>query len=294
MDFPSTIKKIYIMNLSHVTPELALALHRILDQIGIPSTIKYLYFDPLEEDRDDLLYIFICMPPIDILKVKYFIFWQLEYLRTKCNTYYAEVLKKALYLWDYSTDNLSYIEERFHRQAILFRPGYVDLLTHPDLLENSYSDEGKDIDVLFLGWIDISEHRKEIQRQLNRQGCRTNFSCGHNLREMQELIRRSKICINIHYESGFILQVVRLNILLSNLACIVSEEVVDKDAQDLYQKEVIFSSYEKLVPICLDLLANEEQRKEIAHRSFDWYRKERKWDQIVDFPSLLPQIEDSS
>jgi hypothetical protein len=297
MEFPSTIKKIHIMNLSHATPELGWALKHILDRLSIPVEWKDRRPELLEKGRDDILYIFICVPPFDILGVKYYIFWQLEYLQTKSDSYYTKVLEQALYLWDYSTDNIQYIEERFNRHAFLVRPGYVDSISQPLLLKelekgiHSYSDEKKDIDVLFLGWIDISEHRKEVQRQLNRDGIRTNFSCGHNLAQMQDLIRRSKICLNIHYDSVFILQVVRLNILLSNLACVVSEEVADQDAQELYQDAVVFTPYDQLVDRCRSLLADFPQRKEIAHRSFDWYRNERKWEEIVDFPSLLPKIE---
>jgi hypothetical protein len=111
-----------------------------------------------------------------------------------------------------------------------------------------------------------------------------------NLQGMQEAIRRSKICINIHsMDEMSALETVRLNVLLSNQACIVSENINDPEV-DIYKDNVFFVPYDKLVETCVALVNNPEIRKRKAIESYQWYKNERAWNKIVDFKSVLPDL----
>lgn len=78
------------------------------------------------------------------------------------------------------------------------------------------------------------------------------------------------------------LETIRLNILLSNQACIVSEDINDPE-MNIYQDMVAFVPYNKLVQTCLELVADSERRKMMAIKSYQWYRSQRDWTRIADF-----------
>ena len=101
-EFPSTIKQIDIYNCADVTREMAPALL---------SSIRSVHKKPwnvissgrIEYDRDDILYIIICPAGFGDYPVKmpkYFISWQLEFLRTRFrNAVYIDRIKQSLAVW---------------------------------------------------------------------------------------------------------------------------------------------------------------------------------------------------
>jgi len=297
--FPKSIINIAIFNASHVTTELAgaflIALQNALscpDRIHIVNTFSY--------DDEKTLYIIICPAGLGSDKYvrgpKYYITYQLEPLFILQRETYRDFLSKAIFNWDYSLVNVKALANDA-LNAPLYKlnylsPGYTPNVSALDIVSGdyNYTDEGKDVDVLFLGWDEIYERRKIIKENLYKTGLRVWFVWTLNLEGMQQAIRRAKICINIHSADIITsLETIRLNILLSNQACVVSENINDVECE-IYKDNVFFVPYDKLVETCVALVNNPEMRKRKAIESYQWYKNERDWNKIVDFKSMLPNF----
>jgi hypothetical protein len=297
MQFPSSINRLAIYNASFGTRELGPALLAVLRSVySKPWLISSV--DHLEYDREDILYIIICPAGLGIKETpmpKYYINWQLEFLVGAYNVpAYIDRLRNALDNWDYSQLNIKIAAARDKIIEHHVPPGFIETIPAPDILTGQYiyTDEGKDIDVLFLGYCDAYPRRILIRDNCVRAGLKIWFPSNLDLEGMRQAIRRSKVCINMAAQDMFILAQVRLNILLSNQSCIVSEKSTDAGDDHLYQQSgMLVVPYDKIVETVWDLVRDFEQRRAIAISSYQWYRNSRKWSEIVDWNSLLPQIE---
>jgi len=292
-EFPSSIKYIHVINKSHVTTELPIALmsairfvHPRPDKVHCTGEINY--------ETEEILYIIICPAGMatnyDVVTPKYFITYQLEPTPVLDRKPYQRTLSKALYNWDYSRKNVNYLHDNTVTKSIYIPPGYSPYISIPIVTDGRYlyTDDGRDIDVLFLGY-DQYERRKSIKQNLIKTGLNVVFICGLQLDGMQKLVRRAKVCINIHAILSC-LETIRLNILLANQACVVNE-YIDDDEVKVYEDYMITVPYDKLVDTCLELVNDTERRRLMALKSFYWYRRERDWNKIVDFNQLLPSLE---
>lgn len=310
--FPASIKTIHVLSLSLSTLELEEALLLTIRPFCPSAQVVWLP----EDNRDDILYILICTSDRDLSRVKYYIFWQLENfapfpnhrevcMQTDVTTplenyaalnkyrdcrHHLPLLTNALYIWDYSLINIKIL------QSIGLKATHVQVGYSPSLSPNyniiplTYGpDSEKDIDVLFLGNA-AGGRRLEIKQRLEGTGLNILFTYGHKLGEMQALIKRSKISLNIHTSIPFVLQTVRLNVLLSNCACIISEPALDQDTQKLYTPAVLFVQEDAIVSTVQALIKDYDRRQSIAQYSFEWYRTERAWNKIVDFSNLVPKL----
>lgn len=293
IEFPSSIKTIAIYNASHVTTELSGAFLSTLRAVyPNPECIKIV--DSYSYDDETMLYIIICPRGIvrgePIRGPKYYITYQLEGTHVLPLPDYKQFLEGALYNWDYSRINVATLKE-MQIKAVYLPPGFSPTIAPRDILHGNYiySDVGKDIDVLFLGW-DIYPRRQKIKNELFAAGLRIWFVCGLNMNQMQDAIRRSKICLNMRVQDDMrCLETIRLNILLSNQACVVSESIIDPEL-DVYKHAIISPPYHEIVSTCVKLIHDSERRRQIAVKGHQWYRNEREWSKIVDFNSLLPEI----
>jgi hypothetical protein len=287
--FPPSIIAIHIFNMAPPTAEIPYALleaiknvHPYPDKINIVNN----YFT----DNDKILYILICPGgyPFQqpLLAPMYYIAYQLEPSTSHVmnNQYYLQFLKGALYNWDYSRQNISLLTQKGINMSYV-PPGYTNAISNID----KYVEEEKDIDVSFLGW-DIHPRRQIIKNQLLSAGLNIYYSCSLNITQMQDIIRRSKVCLNYRsLDNNTCLETVRLNSLLSNQACIVNEEINDKEL-DIYQNNLITVPYDKLAETCVDLVKDPVKRAEQARKSYEWYKHNRQWHKIVDFNYLLPSL----
>ena len=291
---PSTIKKIAIYNASFGTRELGPALL---------SAIRSVYFKPwnvsvvdsLERDGEDTLYIIICPAGLGMKETKmpkYYINWQLEYLNGNYdNDVYVERLRGALANWDYSQFNIDICKNRYNIESIYVPPGFNETISTPDILNGSYlyTDQGKDVDVLFLGYCEAYPRRILVRDNCYKSHMRMWFVSDLDIEGMKRAIRRAKICINMAAFEGFILHKIRMNILLANQACVVSEASIDREADAPYgENGVCFVPYDSIIEKVWDLLDNYEERRAMALQSHRWYRNDKRWVDIVDFNRLLP------
>lgn len=289
--FPDTIKYIHIYGASFGTRELPNALmSSLMKGYGKPWMVSVTGF--IEYNRDDILYIIICPAGFGLGVVEmpiYYISYQLEFMNGNYdNGNYKDILRNSLGVWDYSRYNINILRGRDAILAEYVPPGFNEEISSPDVPDLLYVDDNRDVDVLFLGYCDPYPRRLHIRDECYTRGMRIWFVSDLNIQGMREAIKRSKVCINMGVLHPFVLAKIRLNILLSNKACIVSEFPVDGESVEEYKDSCIcFTEYDNIVERVSDLLSNFKAREAMATRSYNWY-KNRRWEDIVDFNSLLP------
>ena len=293
----SRIKEIKIFNASHVTRELAGALLATLRAALWACPEKITTVNSFDINDYTALYIIICPAGLgdDVRTVvgpPFYITYQLEAYHVFKRETYRDFLNGALDNWDYSSLNASKGRELWQLPLRYVPVGFSEPVSQYALLIGAklYADAGRDIDVLFLGHAEYPR-RQELRTAYADAGIKATFACGLDPNQMKDIINRAKIVINVHMSENFILETVRLNLLLSNLSCIVSEESEDTVAVDTYRDSgIIFIDYADFIPTCHALLADFPRRKRHAHQSLQWYRSTRQWNNIVDFPALLPEF----
>lgn len=167
------------------------------------------------------------------------IVYNMEPLHDGCRAFevgYLDTLRRCRVL-DYQRRNVAYLAslgiEAFHLPF-----GY-----HLSL-ERCRPAE-KDIDVLMVG--SMTPRRLPILSQLCLAGLNVRYVLGCYGAELDDLVARAKVHLNVHRYEGHPLEVVRLNYLMANGACAVSEPGWDDGENQAYADGVIFSRYDELV-----------------------------------------------
>ena len=172
---------------------------------------------------------------------------------------YLDLLEKASWIFEYSPKNISYhIKRGWVNKVSIIEPGFHNSLERFRPLRD------KTIDVLFYG----SPHprREKVINKLLEVGLKVNYQNYVVGDDLDRLIKRSKIILNIHaWEELSHLETVRISYLLSNRCLIVSE----KSSHNPYGDGVIFCEYHDIVNCCVQLIqANENFRDEIANQGY--------------------------
>lgn len=290
---PKSINKIVIYNCSHVTTELPEAFYITIKKI-LPKNIDISIESNIRYDSYNILYILIC--PMGIINMCsypiYYITYQLEPTNVVAgNEKYRKILMGALINFDYSKRNVDYCKSLPYINSVYLPIGYTDNMAREDISNGSYcyNDDERSIDVLFLGW-DIHPRRKLIKQKLEEVGIKSLFIINQNLQQMKEIIRKSKICLNMRATDEIkCLETIRLNILLSNQSCVINENVEDYES-NIYDPYIISVSYENIVNTCKTVLDDFEKRKEMAIKSFNWYITERKFEDVSDIGQYFSEL----
>ncbi len=176
--------------------------------------------------------------------------YNLEPLHDGCRAWevgYLDTLRRCRVL-DYQRPNVEYLAslgiEAFHLPF-----GY-----HPKM--ERCQPVAKDIDVLMVG--SMTPRRLSVLNQLCLAGLNVRYVLGCYGKELDDLVPRAKAHLNVHRYEGHPLEVVRLNYLMANASCVVSEPGWDfKEAQS-YSGGVIFSDYDNLAQTVFDVLRSEQ------------------------------------
>lgn len=135
------------------------------------------------------------------------------------NNKLGEWVNRGSEIWDYDLNNINFIADTFAKNA-KFRP-----LIYSDNLKTIENLSDPDIDVLFYGT--TNDRRKTIIDMIKYQNPTRNIvwtsAWGANL---DPLIARSKIILNLHYYETCIQEQARMFYPLINNKCIVSEPSV--------------------------------------------------------------------
>ncbi len=168
-------------------------------------------------------------------------------------------LAERIVVWDYSPVNIAKWAEK-GVDARLVEIGYV-----PELRKIAAAPV-QDIDVLFYG--SINEHRREVLLRLEKAGVKVHCVFGVYGRERDALIARAKIVLNVHAYETNLFEIVRMSYLLANSKAVVSEASLDMGG---YAEAVAVASVEEMAEVCLRLLREEEERRELEQRGFAYF-----------------------
>lgn len=169
----------------------------------------------------------------DDIKIITFQFEQLSATNGIFNSNLEKVLRRSEYVWDYSIDNINFLQKRG------IKAQYVPLGYH-SILEQIDTNIPKDIDLLFYG--SINDRRRSILQKIHLDtGIKTLTLFDVYGKERNQYIARSKIVLNIHFFESQIFESVRISFLLNNKIPIIVEnsEVNPYNKVDIaiYKKE---------------------------------------------------------
>jgi len=176
-----------------------------------------------------------------------------------------EIAKKFT-LWDYSAANLDTWKKLGREDVKLVPVGYAPVLTR---IPNNVV---QDIDVLIYGL--SGEQRLRCFHKLSKAGLTTVFISGLYGEARDDLIKRSKLVLNINlYDFSKIFEIARVSYLLANRKAVVS--VIDGDTfiESDVRESCIFVEEDALVDTCFQALGNPELRKGVEDKGFDIFSK---------------------
>ncbi len=173
------------------------------------------------------------------------------------------VLTNGVSVWDYSKENIRYLE------ANDIYAKYLPIGYHKDLEIIKSADENqKDIDILFYG--SIGKRREKILNILSEK-YKVKALFGVYGKERDDYIGRAKIVLNIHHYSAQLLEMVRLSYLLNNKIFLISEESHRNPYSDL---EIEFSPYSEIISRCDYYLKNEKARDVKRNKNYVKFKKQ--------------------
>jgi hypothetical protein len=244
--------------------EMARLLDRSLNSLNHTSRIQ---FNTIEFQATNIIFGYHLLDSHEQIpsSVRY-IHYQLEQLSDR-EGWYSEhgrhILQAADAVWDYSPDNVTFLQERgfdnVHLLPIGFHAGLESIVHQPQ----------KDIDVLFYG--SINQRRKKILEQINRHA-RLKTLYGVYGQERDDLIGRSRILLNIHFYEAGIMEQVRLSYLLNNRCFILSEQ----SEHNPYEGMIDSVAYDELTQRCLHYLQDQygaKERERLAAQGYQRFRQ---------------------
>lgn len=164
-----------------------------------------------------------------------YIIYQLEQ-KTQNNIVDQKVLNNilnSLITWDYSNENMRNFNN-VHRNKIYFQP----ILIKPKIID--YKEETT-YDILFFGF--INKRRNNILNYLSTIYGNKLFKTSNLFdNQLYDVIKKSKIIINIHAYEKSILETARINEVLPYNKIIISEEPSPNDYinKNFYENKILF------------------------------------------------------
>lgn len=151
---------------------------------------------------------------------------------------YLNTLKRC-HVLDYSKNNIEYLKQ-FGVEAFHLPYGY-----HPSL--ERVNPVEKDIDILFFG--SVNARRNAVLTTLFQE-FKFVWARGYYGKDLDKLIARAKVHLNIHFCESHQLEVVRLNYLMANHCSVVSEAGNEQEVNDKYSPGLLFCHANNLVETC--------------------------------------------
>jgi len=236
----NTNKKIIII-VSKNIETIALNIKKFLYEMKIDCEIKFNISEEelIKSQYMNIIYLFIHTSMIhhNMLPHK-FIVYQVEQSTSNWFTKkYLNYLQKSNYIWEFSMKN-KILYNNIDNINIDNKITYMLMPFYYEKLESSHFDKCE-FDIFFYGTCNV--RRKNILNILSKKyNIKIGFSLYGQLKE--EMIKKSKIILNLHYYRDCALESCRLNEILQYNKIIISEKptISDKDNQQLYENLVIF------------------------------------------------------
>lgn len=190
---------------------------------------------------------------------------------------YINIMKAAKEVWDYSRDNIGALK-MYGVIARLVEIGYMPSMT------KNFPDHDQSIDVLFYGSTS-ADRRLKIIHELEGQ-CKLHVAYNVYGDELDKLISKSKIVLNMHFYQQAIHEIFRTSYLMANAKCVVSEVGRDKLLDGAHANSIFFTGYDLLVNRCEVLLRSPTTRKFYEKMAFERFREKTQVEILKDIGVL--------
>lgn len=250
-----------------VFQEIALLLHFSFQTLGIESKITK---NQLDSQCRNIILGYHLLPSAALLKKYGVIVYQLEQLNDTIFFEYldkpnqekrSQILSAAAEIWDYSTDNITWLSSQGLKSKFLPLGFHPQLDKIPDAVN-------PDLDILFYG--SIMPRRTKILDQLaNEFHYTTKHLFGVYGPKRDQWISRSKIVLNIHLYPTQIFEAPRVSYLLNNRRFIITEI---SPTPYYSQIDMVEKEYQDLVQACVFYLQHQTLRGEIAKKNYSAFK----------------------
>lgn len=246
-----------------VLREPAEVIHEAIKELGYESELRFAHEH--EEFPDDRQYIVLGSHNLAVPQsfMPGAIFFNLEKWASKEITPKVHQAYIEHETWDYSPINAEKLG------TIHVPLGYM-----PQMTRIPYQSK-KDIDVLFYGL--ITDRRRRLLDEIRSRGLVVeDWNLVRKKAVRDEAIARSKIVLNAHLarpDEPF--EAVRVQYLLANKACVVSE--TSPDAQE-YESGVFFADYDKIAELCEKVVRDSVAREQTAAAGFEFIKTKKMTD----------------
>ena len=164
---------------------------------------------------------------------------------------------------DYSAANISVLESWGATEVILMPLGFVPELHRLRNIKPMH-------DLLFYGG--RNRRRIELLKKIKDTGVNLHYLHGVYGQERDHFIERSKIVLNLHLYDSEIFELVRVNYLMHNKVCVLTEinetTIIDEQLKELF----VCSPRERLASSALDILEQPDVITRKASLAYDWLR----------------------
>ena len=169
-------------------------------------------------------------------------------------------------LWEHSLANVAVWRSLDVSNRIRYlQPGYVPESTTIDPATPT------DIDVLFYG--NVSPRRMGVLEGIMRAGIALQVACDVYGRELDALIARAKLVLNVHKSETTGLEMARVAHVLSNRRALVSEHGPNAAIDADLREGIAAGTAGELAGLCYALLADDARRLALAQRGFELFSR---------------------
>ncbi|WP_157782396.1 hypothetical protein [Sulfobacillus thermosulfidooxidans] len=176
-----------------------------------------------------------------------------------------EILLRTYPIWDYHTEHVTWMKDTWGIHARHVPLGYVPTWTRIP------SHTTTDIDILFFGI--MSSRRQAILNELQKTGLQVVATDNAFGPELDALIARSRIILNVHqFSENSPLEELRLYYLWANRRAVVSE-ALPHTVPTKWQNSAKWVPYADLVHTCVELLQHPNEIVMLQESGFETLRQ---------------------
>jgi predicted O-methyltransferase YrrM len=169
---------------------------------------------------------------------------------------------RGVKVWDFSASNVKDWQDRAV-EAYHVPVGYT-----PNLTRIPKSSE-QDIDVCFWGW--LTPRRVALLDSLQKAGLKVYSGAACYGGGRDNIISRSKVCLNVHHDGRDMFEIVRCSYLFANSKCVISEQSVDDSDYPISRISV---DYRALLDHCVTYARDHGAvRRSMEHLALEDFRK---------------------
>jgi hypothetical protein len=239
--------------------EIALLLHYSFESLGVPCNYQV---NKLEAYATNIILGYQILSQAAEIPDCDFIIYQFEQLSDREGWFrpeYLEMFGRAREVWDYSQENIAFLNARGIQHTKLVPLGFHERLA-------TIAPVKPDIDFLFYGC--VNERRKRILEEVS------TFASVHALfgtygPERDQMIARSKIVLNIHFYEAQIMEQPRISYLFNNRRFVLSEN----SPVNPYGASLATASIHQMVDTARYWLERSDERETMSQRGYDFIRQ---------------------